>query len=254
MRTLYIATALLTACAAGCSKKQPDAPSARPASSAAQSAAAPTPAQSPPAETSPPAVPVTADAPAATSAPSSGAHIWTALDGRKLEAELIARTTDSVTVRRASDRKEFTIRLAGLSAEDRDYANNSPIPLTTVKTFDTQKLASLKNSLPPLRPDAPLTADNPMLKDIAVRYQRSVAAIGTSGYARHVEMLKDQMAADIKRLEPVAATQLKNPPIYINGIWTTGGGAWQDVWAARSTLAWLNGPLASYVRNLEELK
>lgn len=249
MRKLYIAAVLLTACTSGCSKKNPAPEAQPPAPAPATQTAVPA-----PVKPTQPEVQVAADPSVAAAAQPSNVHIWTSIDGRKLEAELIARTTDTITVRRASDRKEFTIHLASISTADQDYASLSTIPLTFVKAFDAKKLASLKTRFPPLTPNAPLKADNPILKDTIDRYERGVAAISPIGYARHIEMLKDQMASDMKRLEPIAATQLKNPPVYINGVWTTGSGAWQETWAARSTLSWLKGPLADYVRSLEGLK
>ncbi len=49
------------------------------------------------------------------------AREWVALDGRKLEAEFVSATDDSVTIKRASDGRKFTIALETLSEADRKW-------------------------------------------------------------------------------------------------------------------------------------
>ena len=46
---------------------------------------------------------------------------WTATDGRTLEAEFVSTDGTSVVVKRASDRREFTLALAKLSEEDQKW-------------------------------------------------------------------------------------------------------------------------------------
>lgn len=36
--------------------------------------------------------------------------------------------------------------------------------------------------------------------------------------------------------------------------WTKGSGAWREVWASRSIMAWLNGPFNNYLIELEKLR
>ena len=67
-------------------------------------------------------------------------------------------------------------------------------------------------------------------------------------------MIRGQIDSDLKRLAPTSVTVLKNPP-YLTPIgWTKGSGAWREVWASRSIIAWLNGPFNDYLIELEKLR
>ncbi len=64
------------------------------------------------------------------------AREWKALDGRTLEAEFVSATADSVTIKRTSDNREFTIALDKLSEADREWVAGQrdkpaePTPIT----------------------------------------------------------------------------------------------------------------------------
>ncbi|MGI8604200.1 MAG: alpha/beta fold hydrolase [Verrucomicrobiales bacterium] len=49
------------------------------------------------------------------------AREWTSSDGKKLEADFVSSSGDSVTLKRGSDGREFTLPLARLSPADRDW-------------------------------------------------------------------------------------------------------------------------------------
>jgi len=71
---------------------------------------------------------------------TGNAREWVALDGRKLQAEFVSVTADSVTVKRDSDGKSFTIALEKLSEADQNWvkeneakakaASEGPMPVT----------------------------------------------------------------------------------------------------------------------------
>ena len=52
----------------------------------------------------------------------------TAKDGRTVEADLLARTTDAVKIRRKADAAEFTVPLEKLSDADRAFIEKSALP------------------------------------------------------------------------------------------------------------------------------
>ena len=182
-------------------------------------------------------------------------RVWTSSDGRKLEAELIRRSVDAATVRRNSDKKEFTINLASLSEADRKFVAESDIPIIQVKKFDMTRLNSLKKSIPPLTARSPLESTFPNLIDISTKYKRSIEFLSPTGYARLIEMMRTDVTSDLKRLEPIAATSLRySPDNYGPYGFNPGSGAWKEVWAVRSAVAWLNGPLTAHISELEKLK
>lgn len=171
-----------------------------------------------------------------------------------MEADLIWRSQDSFKIRRVADGREFTLQLASVVQADRDYVNNSSIPLTAVKRFDSAKLAELQRQIPKLQPDAPLDANDPLIVDLFGRYERDIKAITEVGFDRHIRMLRDRMEADLKRIEAVAKTTVRNPPVLTQFGWTKGSGAWKEVFAARASVNWLRGPMRDYVDLLETLK
>ena len=58
----------------------------------------------------------------------ASAREWTSLDGRKLEADFVSATATAVTLRRAIDRKVFTIELSKLSEADRIWVARAKQP------------------------------------------------------------------------------------------------------------------------------
>ncbi len=52
----------------------------------------------------------------------------TAVDGRTVDAELLAKSGDAVKIRRAADAKEFTIPLERISEADRAFVRESELP------------------------------------------------------------------------------------------------------------------------------
>ena len=194
-------------------------------------------------------------------------RIWTSIDGRTMEAELLARTTDVIRIRRNSDQKEFSLPLKNISELDREYVNKSGVPITVfaktndaplkiVPQFNAARLAILKSTIPPISAIAPLDSNDQNLINIFSSYKRNIESINAVGYARHIQLLRDKMVSDIAKLTPTAASNVANPPIFspLYGVWSKGSGAWKEIWAARSTLAWLNGPLRNYITELEALK
>lgn len=209
----------------------------------------------PPACTAPASTPAPEPAPAAPPPAPLVGRTWVSADGRKVDAELLSRTAETITIRRNSDQRHFTIALSTLSEADRTYVAASAIPLTHVKQFDLDRLNQLKKSIPALSSHAPLESTFPSLQDLFTKYRRNIESISPTGYARSVEMVKTDIEADLKRLEPVAATNLTSPPTYHpNYGWSKGSGAWREVWAARSAVSWLKGPLTRHINELEKLK
>ncbi len=58
---------------------------------------------------------------ACCAAPAVSAREWTSADGRKLQADFVSLSGDTVTLRRASDGREFTLTLDRLSEADREW-------------------------------------------------------------------------------------------------------------------------------------
>ncbi len=52
---------------------------------------------------------------------SAAARTWTSSDGNQLEAEFVEATETSVTIRRESDGRRFTMELSKDSQEDQDW-------------------------------------------------------------------------------------------------------------------------------------
>jgi len=52
---------------------------------------------------------------------STAGNIWTSRNGQSFEGELLAVTDNSVTIRRSSDRKKFTMKISDLSEEHQIY-------------------------------------------------------------------------------------------------------------------------------------
>lgn len=189
-----------------------------------------------------------ASLPVALAAPRT----WTGADGRTLEAEMVARTATEVTLKRATDGKQFTLPLAGFSEGDRAWVAASDVAIT--KPVDVAKLKELQNSIPKLRVNAPLDQTCPACVQVFDRYSRAIAHIKPETIAQNLKNIRDDLARDLKVFQSVAATQVKNPPMQLpTGGWTTGSGAWGDVWSARSNVAWLNGPLTTHLSRIEEL-
>lgn len=53
--------------------------------------------------------------------PSLSAREWTATDGRKMEADFVSATADSVTIKRAADGQTFTLPLNAISQADQEW-------------------------------------------------------------------------------------------------------------------------------------
>lgn len=176
---------------------------------------------------------------------------WTAKDGRVLEAELIRRTETDVTLRRTADGKEFTLPLAGFSEADQAWVAQSTVAIT--KPVDVEKLKALQASVPKLKVDAPLDANWPTCIQIRDKYVRAIAHIRGETIAQNVKNIQLDMDRDLRVLKPITETRLTNPPVFVNGTWSKGGGAWADVWAARSNIAWLQGPLLQHLSQIEAL-
>jgi hypothetical protein len=188
------------------------------------------------------------------SAPAIG-RTWVSTDGRKVDAELISRTVDTVTIRRNADQRHFTIPLTSLSEADRKYVAVSNVPVQQIKQFNVERLNQLKKTIPAISAHSPLESSFPSLTDLFNKYRRNIESISQTGYARSLDMIRMDIEADLKRLEPIAATNLSNPPTYYqNHGWSKGSGAWREVWAARSSVNWLKGPLNQHLTELEKLK
>jgi hypothetical protein len=76
-------------------------------------------------------------------APPVSAREWTSIDGRKLEADFVSATADQVTLKRASDGREFTLAIDRLSPADREWIKEqstapggSPPPSSAGKPVD----------------------------------------------------------------------------------------------------------------------
>lgn len=187
--------------------------------------------------------------------PATG-RIWTSTDGRTVAAELISRTSDSITIRRNEDLKEFSIPLNKLTAEDQAHVRASGIPITVIKQFDVSRLNELKRTIPTLTAVAPLESSYSTLVDHYNKYKRRIEFISETGYERHLQMLRHEVESDLKRLQPIASTSLRDAPTFNSSTysWSSGSGAWKDAWAARSIIAWLQGPLNRHIDELERLK
>ncbi len=61
---------------------------------------------------------------ASTFAPTASARIFTGIEGKTIDAELIAMAGDQVTIRRNDSRKQFTLSLNKFSVKDRNYILN----------------------------------------------------------------------------------------------------------------------------------
>jgi hypothetical protein len=68
---------------------------------------------------------------------SGETRMWTATDGRQIEAETIAKSDTEVVVRRTADNQIVTIPLNLLSPEDRAFVMQAPLPAK--KTEDAKK-------------------------------------------------------------------------------------------------------------------
>lgn len=178
-------------------------------------------------------------------------RVWTAKDGRSLEAELVRRTESEITLKRSADGKEFTLPLASFSDADQAWVGQSGVAIT--KPVDAEKLKALQASVPKLKVNAPLDANWPGCIQLQDKYTRAVAHIRPETIAQNVKNILLDMERDLKVLKPITETRLTNPPMFINGTWTKGSGAWSDVWAARSNMAWLQGPLFQHLSKIEAL-
>lgn len=177
---------------------------------------------------------------------------WTSLDGRTLDAELVGRTETTLKLKRAGDGKVFELPLDKFSEEDRAWVKASAVPIQ--KTVDAAKLKALTEATPAMKTQAPLPTDWPRCGEIFRKYQRAVTHIRAETVAQNIAMIRADAAKDIKTLEPLLATRLLNPPVQLpTGGWSKGGGAWGDVWAARSIIAWLNGPFNDHLAKIEAL-
>ncbi len=259
--TISIALLCLTACDKNINKEPPASTASAPQKSDKSDPSSSSEGQKPLSALTTPTTPsaepkVAIDNPPRTEKPNPPliGRVWTSADGRTLEAELIARTKDTATLRRNSDQKEFALPLSNLSDTDRAYIASSSVPLTQIKTFDMARLNTLKAAMPTLTAIAPLDSSDPIVVDSLSKYKRSIQVLSTTGYSRSLEMIRGQIESDLKRLGPISGTVLKNPPILTPMGWSKGSGAWREVWAARSIIAWLNGPLNSYLSELEKIK
>lgn len=71
--------------------------------------------------------------PPATEAPQGIRRTLTAADGRKVEAELLARGEGTVKFRRLSDAQEFVFPLEKLSSEDQSFIRESALPVIAAR-------------------------------------------------------------------------------------------------------------------------
>lgn len=187
-----------------------------------------------------------------TAMATAESRTWTGVDGRTLDAELVGRTETTLTLKRAGDGKSFELPLEKFSEEDRAWVKASPLPIQ--KTVDAAKLKVLTDATPAMSTQAPLPTDWPRCGEIFRKYQRAVTHIRAETVAQNIAIIRADAAKDIKVLEPLLATRLLNPPVLLpTGGWSKGGGAWGDVWAARSIIAWLNGPLNDHLAKIEAL-
>ena len=75
------------------------------------------------------------------------ARFWTNNEGRSFEGELVSVEDNSVTIRRASDRRKFTMPIKDLSKADQDYIQKMESKIT-----DNESLAKKGISLCKLKP------------------------------------------------------------------------------------------------------
>jgi hypothetical protein len=177
---------------------------------------------------------------------------WTDVDGRILDAELISRTEKTLKLKRASDGRVFELPIDKFSEVDKAWVQASPVPVR--KAVDPVKLKALTDRAPALKTEPPLPRGWPRCEEIFNKYQRALMHIRVDTVAQNIAMIRADAVKDIKTLEPLLATRLLNPPVLLpSGVWTKGGGAWGDVWAARSIIAWLNGPLNNHLAKIETL-
>ncbi len=182
---------------------------------------------------------------------SAEVRSWTSKDGRVLEAELMRRTETDITLRRGADGKEFTLPLAAFSEADQSWVAQSQVVIS--KPVDVEKLKELQASVPKLTVNAPLDAKWPSCIQLQDKYVRAIAHIRAETIGQNVKNILLDMERDLKTLKPITETRLTNPPVFVNGVWSKGGGAWSDVWAARSNMAWLQGPLFQHLSKIEAL-
>ena len=183
---------------------------------------------------------------------SAAPRTWTASDGRTLDAELVARTADTVTLKRETDSKEFSLPIASLSKEDQAFIKKSGIPVA--KPVDEAALKALANRIPVIVAQPPLAADWITLTELHKKYQRSFSHIRPETVLQNAVKIRVDIERDIQILQPSASTTVKDPPYLLpSGKWSKGGGAWAEVWSAQSALTWLRGPLSQHLEKIETL-
>ena len=72
------------------------------------------------------------------------ARFWTNRDGRNFEGELVEVKDNAVTIRRATDRRKFTMPITNLSNADQDYLN---------KLQENKDVENVNDSLPKTKAD-----------------------------------------------------------------------------------------------------
>ena len=182
---------------------------------------------------------------------SLGAKTWTSVDGRTIDGELISKTENAATIKR-TDGVVVTVPLEKLSVADREFVLTAAVEAQ--KTVDAAKLKALQNSLPQLRALSPLESNWPSCVQVYDRYKRAVAHIRPETLEQNLKNIRADIERDVRTFTPLAQTNLKSPPTqYKDGSWSKGSGAWGDVWAAKSNIAWLNGPLSKHLDKIEAL-
>ncbi len=184
------------------------------------------------------------------------ARTWTSQDGRTLEADLIAKTVSTVTLRRQGDGREFAVTIASLSPADREYiAGWQPADVPPPrKAVTEQQIADLVAGLPEIKnPRAPLEANYPNVVDFREKYSRALKQMRPATIPQTLAIVREMARKDADILLAITKTVLTNPPILTPFGWSKGSGSWKESYSAQANLNWLTSELPPYLSRFEDL-
>lgn len=172
-------------------------------------------------------------------------RVWTAKDGRTINAEYISSTANAVTVRR-QEGSVVTIQFSLLSDEDVTWISHQPKPVEI--TQDQLDKITQGFPKPPALKSGEVTND---LKQMHDKYLSMVKFIRPNTIAASLKMIRAKIEDDIKVLNEIAKTNLGD------NTGKRGSGQSQQaengIVSARRGLSWLQVTFPHYLQSFDDL-
>lgn len=159
---------------------------------------------------------------------------FTSNDGKTIQAELVERSQDGVTIKR-EDGVIFTVQPDRFSEEDRKYIETFPIIISLTK----EQLKEIFMRLPEIKNRDPLPIDYQPLIQVRKDFIREFEFLNPETYKVNLKSTLKKIESSRKFYTPIANSDFTVPTKGLVGGLSKGSPSWKEGLSAQIILAWL---------------